>query len=60
MENNTLIYFDEKGNEIARLVFDTNYADIEVVDRELFKVMSNLFPVDNSSEAYMLYGVNYD
>ena len=49
MENNTIIYYDDKGNELARLVFDTRYCDIERIDMELFKPMSKLFPVDNSS-----------
>lgn len=49
MENNTIIYYDDNGNELARLVFDTNYSAIDLIDRELFKPMSRLFPVDNSS-----------
>ena len=55
MENNAIEYFDENGNHVAILIFDTNYADIEIIDKKLFKPMSELFPVDNSSETNAMF-----
>ena len=55
MENNTIIYYDENGIELARFIFDTNYTDFEIADKKLFKPMSELFPVDNTQASDSVY-----
>lgn len=45
-----LQYYDERGNWLAQLEYDSFLADIEEVDKGLFSAMMSVFPVDNSSE----------
>lgn len=50
---NAIIYYDDKGNELARFVFDPSYVDSETVDKALFSAVSSILPVDNSTEDHV-------
>ena len=48
-----IVYYNERGDEVARVVFDPEMASSEDVDSMLYTTMKNLFPtIDNSSEAF--------